>query len=140
MYSILEDIKNIKSGPGEIRSFGWMMGIIMCVLGLYFSYTYKTLYYIPLLFSIAFVIAGVYFPGLLQPLQKTWMAVGSVLGWCTTRIILLLFFYVLLTPFAWVARWCGKRFLVIRADRTAESYWKVRPLQERAKEDLEKQF
>jgi hypothetical protein len=55
------------------------------------------------------------------------MALALALGWITSRLVLLLIFSLLLTPLALLARLLGKRFLALRPERGAVSYWVARP-------------
>jgi hypothetical protein len=61
-----------------------------------------------------------------QPLRtpyRMWMAFALALGWVVSRLVLVLLFALVLTPVALVARLAGKRFLDLRADPSAQTYW-----------------
>jgi hypothetical protein len=93
----------------QLRSFGLTVGGIFTVIGIW-----------PVIFHHgnprwwAIVVAGcllipaVVFPKSLFWIHKGWMAVGHVLGWINTRIILGVVFYVIVTPIGLVRRWLGK--------------------------------
>ena len=51
------------------------------------------------------------------------MKFAHVLGWINTRLLLGLFFYLVMTPVALVLRLAGKDLLQQRLDRSAKSYW-----------------
>jgi hypothetical protein len=70
---------------------------------------------------------GLLAPAALRGSHRAWMALALALGWVTSRLVLLLIFSLLLTPLALVARLVGKRFLAMRPDRAASSYWVARP-------------
>ena len=57
-------------------------------------------------------------------LFKGWMAFAHALGWVNTRILLVLFFFVVITPAAVVMRLFGKDLLSLRLEPGAETYWK----------------
>ncbi len=63
---------------------------------------------------VAVVVAGfllipvVALPKSLFWIHKGWMAVGHILGWINTRIILGVVFYVIVTPIGVVRHWLGK--------------------------------
>jgi hypothetical protein len=57
-----------------------------------------------------------------------------------TRVLLIIVFYIGITPVALIARLSGKRFLKLEFDPDAESYWEKREPHERGKERYESQF
>ena len=57
-------------------------------------------------------------------LFKGWMAFAHVLGWVNTRILLVVFFFLVITPVAVVARLLGKDLISQRLEPEAETYWK----------------
>ena len=57
-------------------------------------------------------------------LFKGWMAFANVLAWVNTRILLVLFFFVVITPVAVVMRLFGKDLLSQRLEPGTETYWK----------------
>ncbi|MFQ5692756.1 MAG: SxtJ family membrane protein [Nitrospinota bacterium] len=56
-------------------------------------------------------------------LYKGWMVFAHALGWVNTRILLVLFFFFVITPAAILARLMGKDLLSQRLDPGAETYW-----------------
>ena len=58
------------------------------------------------------------------------MKFAHALGWINTRLLLGLFFYLVLTPAALILRLLGKDLLHQQVDRSAPSYWiKREPVQ-----------
>ena len=57
-------------------------------------------------------------------LFKGWMAFANALGWVNTRILLVLVFFVVITPVAVVMRLFGKDLLSQRLEPGTETYWK----------------
>ena len=51
------------------------------------------------------------------------MKFAHALGWVNTRILLFLFFYLVITPVAVAARLLGKDLLAQRLDPNVDSYW-----------------
>jgi hypothetical protein len=93
----------------QLRSFGFTVGGIFALIALW-----------PLIIRAedprwwAVVVAGcllvpaAVFPKSLTWVYKGWMALGHVLGWINTRIILGFIFYFIVTPIGVVRRWLGK--------------------------------
>jgi len=65
---------------------------------------------------------GLIVPFALAPVYRAWMAVGEVLGWVNTRIILLLVYYAVIVPIGVILHLAGKDPLRLRFHREAESY------------------
>ena len=93
----------------QLRSFGFTVGGIFALIGFW-----------PVVIraeeprSWALVVAGclvvpaVVFPKSLVWVHKGWMAIGHVMGWINTRIILGIVFYVIVTPIGMIRRWLEK--------------------------------
>lgn len=136
----LEQIKNIKSGKKELRQFGIALGVGLGLLGGLFFLRQKDYYSYFLVFSAAFLFLGLVLPALLKPIQKAWMALAILIGWLITRIILILLFYLVVTPIGLLARIFGKRFLDIRFDRNVDTYWIPKVSTKLDKRSYEDQF
>jgi hypothetical protein len=93
----------------QLRSFGLLVGGIFVAIGVW-----------PLLIDSAYprwwsliVAALLVLPAVIYPLilfwpHKAWMAVGHILGWINTRIILGIVFFGIVTPTGLLRRWLGK--------------------------------
>lgn len=68
------------------------------------------------------------------------MAAAIIIGWFMSRVILVILFYLVLTPTAIIARIFGKRFLELKWDRSQKTYWNYREEQAPDKSRYEKQF
>ena len=93
----------------QLRSFGMTVGGIFALIGFWpvvFRHEEPRWWII----AVAGCLVG---PALLFPKSllwpyKGWMAVGHVLGWINTRIILGVVFYVIITPIGILRSWLGK--------------------------------
>ncbi len=70
---------------------------------------------------------------------KWWMAFARGLAFVNTRILLTLFFVIVIGPIALVLKLLGKDFLERKIGRSA-SYWKVREPAEHSLEQAMRQF
>ena len=87
------------------------------------------------------VVLGFRAPSSLRQLYLAWMALAFALGLVVSSALLTSFFFLILTPIAWVARLCGKDFLSLRLDPQAKSYWLLRArARGRPLADYEQQF
>jgi hypothetical protein len=124
----------------QLRSFGLLVGGIFLVIGLW-----------PLVFrgepfrvwacvlACVLILPALVWPRSLGPIYRGWMAIGAVLGWINTRIILSLIFYVIFTPIGFFRRVILKRDALQRTlDPDAQTYRVVR--EPRPSSHLQRQF
>jgi hypothetical protein len=124
----------------QLRSFGLLVGGVFLVIGLW-----------PLIFrgesfriwagvlAGGLILPGLVFPRSLGPIYRGWMAIGAVLGWINTRIILSIIFYVMFTPIGFFRRVVLKRDALQRTlDPDAQTYRVVR--EPRPSSHLQRQF
>jgi len=135
-----EEIENIKSGKKELRQFGFVIGGILFIIGVYLLYKGKPAY--PVLLSLGFliIILGLALPKILLPFQKVWMILAVVLGFIMTRVILSILFYFIITPIGFLAKVFGKPFLDLKFHDSKNSYWNIREKKDYEKIDTERQF
>jgi len=69
------------------------------------------------------VLAGVLVPARLRTAYLGWMTVALAIGWVMSRVVLTVVFAVVLVPLSLLARLTGKRFLALRPDPGASTYW-----------------
>lgn len=106
----------------QLRYFGLLVGGIFALIGLWPMLIYRMdLRWWAVTIAALLVIPALVLPRSLSWVYKWWMALGHVLGWVNTRIILGLIFYGLVTPIGFVRRWLGKDPMgkKIRADLTS---------------------
>lgn len=135
-----EELKHIKSDKKELREFGLTVGLALLILSGIAFWLGKDYFRYPLYTGLALVLLGAFFPVILKPLQKVWMAMAVIIGWFMSRVILILVFYLVLTPIALIARVFRKQFLELKWDRSQPSYWNYRDQQATDKSGYEKQF
>jgi Saxitoxin biosynthesis operon protein SxtJ len=85
------------------------------------------------------ILPGAVAPALLQPVQRGWMRFAAALGHFNTRVILGLFFYVVLAPFGFILR-LFKDPLNLRFDDDSASNWVRRKPQPVDPASYERQF
>lgn len=87
-----------------------------------------------------FLLAGLFVQSILRPVYIGWMKFAFILGWVNTRILLGVFFYLIITPIGVVMRLAGKDLLDRKIDRSAKSYWKKRDRTAFDPKRMEQQF
>ncbi len=116
-------ISSIDASRPKVRKFGILFGCIGLLVAAYGGW--KGLATGPWWGAAGVLCIIAAFAGyrLLRPLYIGWMAFAFVLGWVNTRLILGIFFYLILTPIGLILRLTGKDLLDRRIDHQASSYW-----------------
>lgn len=138
--AIIEEIKNIKGNKSDWKKFGITMGIILSIIGFYLLWKKNNNYNYILFLAAAFFITGLILPSILRPIYKVWMALAVVMNFIMTRVIMAVIFYLIVTPTGLIASLTGKKFLDMKIDKSAKSYWIVREKTSKLKSDYERQF
>lgn len=141
--SIKNELALIKTRTEDVRSFGWVVGGAFLALWLifigpvhFFSQQAKGGHYPVLMWiGLALVVLGTILPVLLRPLYLLWMMIAVSLGFVMTRVILTIFYYLVLTPVGLFRRLLGHDSLHRKIDRDAGTYWieKKYPITDRSR-------
>ena len=138
---IIEEIKNIKSETSDLKKFGLFIGAILFLGSLYLLWKQQHAYAVA-----GFILGGVFaalafvWPVVLKPIQRAWMAIAVVMGFVMSRIIVAVIFYGMVTPIGLAGRLAGKKFLDLKMDKVAASYWIRRDQANAEKSAYERQF
>jgi polyferredoxin len=93
----------------QLRSFGLIVGGIFGVIGLWPMLIYRA---DPRWWSVVVAVVlldtATVYPKSLFRIYKLWMALGHLLGWVNTQVILGLIFYGVVTPIGFIRRWLRK--------------------------------
>jgi hypothetical protein len=130
----------INTAPREVRKFGITMCVVLSLIGAYSLYRDGGLW--PYMFGGGgvFLLLGFVAVPLLRPVYIGWMKFAFVLGWVNTRLILGVFYYLILTPTGLIMRLVGRDPLERKIDRSAPSYWIRRVPKEFDKKRYEQLF
>ncbi len=108
----------------EYRKFGISVGIAFLLLATLFWWKdFPNALRVTGVLGTLLLLGGLIAPGLLKWPYRGWMKFASVMNWFTTRVILLLLFYLAITPMGLLLRLLGKRPLAMGFDKAAETYW-----------------
>jgi hypothetical protein len=91
-------------------------------------------------FASAFLLAALFMPSWLAPIEKGWMRFAAVLGLINSRILLTAVFIVIVTPITVVLRILGKSPIQTSWKLSRSSYWHPRRPEEFSASRLERQF
>jgi len=123
------------------REFGLIVGGVFLLLGLWWIYRGKfhlaSEMVLPL--GAVLVLLGLVFPRALVLPNKAWMGLAEVLSFVSTRVILALVFFGIVTPIGFIKRLFGWDPLNRRA-AASESYWRPYSDRQRNPRHYEKMF
>jgi len=135
-----EEFKHIKETKKDLRKFGLTVGIVLAAIGALLFYLEKSSAIYFTLIGGLLILLGILFPQLLKPLNKIWMGLAIVLGFIMTRVILTTLFYLVITPIGFLAKIFGKKFMLLKYDKSAKTYWEKRSIIPKKQIDYERQF
>ena len=112
------------------REFGLIVGGVFALLGGWWVYRGKFFYVAEFLvgFGSLLVLLGIIFPRALVYPNKAWMKLAEALSYVSTRVILAIVYFLLVTPIGTIKRMMGWDPLH-RRSKPSDSYW--RPYSER---------
>src|SRR3972149_92800 len=118
-----EEFKLIKETKKDLRKFGLTVGTVLLLIAAFLFYFEKpSAIYFGAIGSFLF-LTGLFFPRTLKPFNKIWMGFAIILGLVMSRVILTIVFYFVLTPIAFLAKIFGKKFMILKYDKSAKTYW-----------------
>ena len=137
---IIEEISAIKSGKKELRQFGVTLAVVLCVIGCWLWWKESQWQVYLFIAAGVLLLPAVVFPGLLKPFHRLWMTLGLCMGWLVTGVLMIVLFYLVVTPIGLLMRLRGRDPLKQSFDREAGSYWIPRDRATVDKKDYERQF
>jgi Saxitoxin biosynthesis operon protein SxtJ len=123
------------------REFGLIVGGVLVLLSAWWLYRGKlsSIAHITLPLGALLIVLGLLVPSVLVWPNRAWMLLAEGLSFVTTRIILGLVFFLVITPIGVVKRLSGWDPLNRRSGRE-ESYWKVYSDRQRDPRHYEKMY
>jgi hypothetical protein len=110
----------------QLRSFGLILAGGFSVIALAPLIRGHNLRSWALVVAAIFGLGGLIVPMALRPLFGVWMAIGEVLAWINTRIILTILYYGLIVPTGMILRMTGKDPMRLKFERDVDTYRIVR--------------
>lgn len=122
------------------RSFGLAFAAFFSVLTLHNCWRAGHLW--PIYAGIAAVLLAMTLlrPALLHGLNRAWTKLGFLLGSIVAPIVMVLLFFLVITPIGLLMRLTGKDTLRLRGSRKGDSYWVLRDTPGPSGESMSEQF
>lgn len=123
------------------RSFGLLVGAILCVFGSARCYLHSaaTLEYIIISGGISLIVCGWLLPQVLTPLNNYWFKFGKLLQAVMTPIIMFILYFGLFVPFGLLMKLFYYNPLQAKLKAEQPTYWQVKQRSELA-EPMKYQF
>ena len=137
---ITEDIRAIRSGTRELRQFGITIAAALCIIAGWLWWKESQWYGYLVAAAAALLAAALLVPRLLKPFQRCWMVLGLCMGLVVSSVLMIVLFYLVVTPIGLLMRLRGMDPLKRSFDREAESYWIPRDANVTDKKNYERQF
>jgi hypothetical protein len=135
-----EEIKHIDKSDKAVKKTSVTIGIVLLIITFILWYFGKTSFiYFGAIGGIFIILSYIAVP-LLRPFHKLWMSLALILGWFMSRVILIILFYLVITPIGLFAKLFRKRFLELKIDKKTGTYWEKRENIIKQLIDYERQF
>jgi hypothetical protein len=122
-----------KEARREGRSFGLGVGGVLALVGAWWLWRGRFPAAAPwvLAAGVLLLIGGLAAPGLLAAPARAWLRFGEALSYVTTRIVLGVVFYLVLTPLGLLRRLVGSDPLGRTSNASRGSFWRPYPARQR---------
>ena len=130
-----------KNSKSELRKFGILMSICLALLGGLLLWRDKWFYWCFFILSMLFLFFGLTIPRALRHVYKSWMKLSQIIGFFTSKLVLAILFYLVLTPMGIILRILGKDILDINFKKNSSgSYWIPKKADDSLERDYQRQF
>ncbi|MFA5156202.1 MAG: SxtJ family membrane protein [Candidatus Omnitrophota bacterium] len=130
----------INTDTKALRKFAFTLGSAFLIFALLAALRHKHSSLPAALLAAFFFIFGQILPKALKPVYVAWMRLALILNWMNTRLLLIIVFYLLITPIAVIMRAFGKDPLDRQIDRAKLSYWIAKSAKQQQALNYERQF
>ena len=107
------------------RSFGLLFFVVFFLIGIWPLFKENDYRLWSLIISIIFLTLGLLNSKLLEPLNNLWIKFGEILGKIIAPIVMMIVFFIVLTPLSFIIKLFGKDLLQIKFVKN-NSYWITR--------------
>ena len=105
------------------KSFGLLFFIVFFLIGFWPLLDENSPNIIILFFGIIFLILGLINSKILTPLNKSWIKFGELLGTFIAPLVMIVVYFIVLTPLSFLIRILGKDLLKLKFLDKKESHW-----------------
>jgi hypothetical protein len=113
----------IKTDKIILRKFGLLVAAVLFLVSLIIFAKRKYFMISPAAIACCFAVAAVFTPALLKYLYIFWARLARILNWVSTRLLLSLIFYLILSPVGLCLRLFRIDLLKRNLEPFKDSYW-----------------
>jgi hypothetical protein len=99
----------------DYKNFGLIVGSLVAIFG-----ANNVIF---LFLSLFLLLPALIYPKILELPYKLWMKLADILGFIMTRVILIILFYLILTPTTIILKIINKDLLNLEFEPNKPSYW-----------------
>jgi hypothetical protein len=114
----------IQTDSTTVRKFGFILAGILSLLGLIAFFRGHQQYWVEWPLAALVLFLSFFATNILSYLYRFWMLIAEGISWILLRLILGIFYYLILSPVGLAMRFSGKDILDEKIDQAARSYWK----------------
>ena len=108
------------------KSFGILFFVVFLGLGLWPLTNDNNPNIYLIIISIIFLILGLLNSKLLSPLNSFWIKFGELLGKMIAPVVMVIIYFLILTPISLMVRLFGKDLLGLKFSKQLKTYWMKR--------------
>ena len=105
------------------KSFGILFFVVFLGLGLWPLTNDNNPNIYLIIISIIFLILGLLNSKLLSPLNSFWIKFGELLGKIIAPVVMVIIYFLILTPISLIVRLFGKDLLGLKFSKQLKTYW-----------------
>ena len=125
---------------GSARSFGLAFAGLFALLGLFPLLRHREPRFWWVGAAVALGVTALFYPRILDAPNRLWLAIGERLSLVTSTILVVVIYFVVVTPMGVFARLRGKDSLKTRFAPDKPTYWIARDRADLTAESLTRQF
>ena len=107
----------------SVKSFGILFFLVFLIIGFWPKIAGNEIRLWSIIISIIFLVLGLINSKVLVPLNKYWIKLGEFLGKIIAPIVMLIIYFVIVTPIGLLLKIFQKDILNIKSDKKLNSYW-----------------
>ena len=107
----------------SVKSFGILFFLVFLIIGFWPKISGDEIRLWSIIISIIFLVLGLINSKVLVPLNRYWIKLGELLGKIIAPIVMLIIYFVIVTPIALLLKIFQKDILKIKFDKKLNSYW-----------------
>lgn len=105
------------------RGFGWVFTVVFLIVGAWPLFSGGPVRWWSLILAGVFLLITLTAPVLFRLPNRLWLSFGALLSRIVSPVVLVVLFYVVVTPMGLLMRWLAKDNLHLRRSDAEGSYW-----------------